>query len=193
MPARERPRDIEQILCWERYLMELLLLYEVKEWEVLFWNEFKAFLGQPSSEIGSDRVEEKERMTREWRVNCWKRLNSQMHAAEKRIVHLEKDRYWFLEFLWKRWASTISQLFEGVEKPNSISLSELRNEMEQWEVDEIHLRMEKEIEDTKFRLKLGMMILFSNAGTFGRSGSISANVQLYSNILAEKMDLSKSL
>ena len=132
-------------------------------------------------------------MTREWRVNCWKRLNSQMHAAEKRIVHLEKDRYWFLEFLWKRWASTISQLFEGVEKPNSISLSELRNEMEQWEVDEIHLRMEKEIEDTKSRLKLGMMILFSNAGTFGRSGSISANVQLHLNILVKKMDLSKSL
>ena len=29
--------EIEQRLFWEQYLMELLLLYEVKEWEEFFW------------------------------------------------------------------------------------------------------------------------------------------------------------
>ena len=43
----------------EQYYMELLLVCEVREWE---WNKFKAFLDQ----IDNDRVEEKERLTREW-------------------------------------------------------------------------------------------------------------------------------
>jgi hypothetical protein len=46
---------IEQLLRWERYLMELLLLYEVKEWEKLFWHKFRAFL--PVDDIGNDLVE----------------------------------------------------------------------------------------------------------------------------------------
>ena len=46
----------------EQYYMELLLVCEVREWEQLFWNKFKAFLDQ----IDNDRVEEKERLTREW-------------------------------------------------------------------------------------------------------------------------------
>ena len=45
----------------EQYYMELLVC-EVREWEQLFWNKFKAFLDQ----IDNDRVEEKERLTREW-------------------------------------------------------------------------------------------------------------------------------
>ena len=43
----------------EQYYMELLLVCEVREWE---WNKFKTFLDQ----IDNDRVEEKERLTREW-------------------------------------------------------------------------------------------------------------------------------
>jgi hypothetical protein len=57
------------------------------------------------------------------------------------------------ERLRERWASSISQLFEGVEKA-SISLSELRREMEPLD-DEICLRVEGEIEDTEFRLQRG--------------------------------------
>ena len=151
-PATKSPEEIEKLLCSERYLMELLLLYEVKKWEELFWDKLKAFLDQ----IGNDRVEEKERLTREWRADCWKRLNPQMHAAVKRLADFDttgmtdKDR-----FLGERWASSISQLFEGVEKPNLISLSELREEIEENAHEEIRLRMEKEIEDTEFRLKRG--------------------------------------
>ena len=114
-----------------------------------------AFLDQ----ISNDRVEEKERLTREWRANCWKRLNPQMHAAEKRLADFEKDTYWFVKKLRDRWASSISQLFEleGVEKvvkPNSISLSKLREEIG-FRDEGIRLRMEREIEDTEFRLKRG--------------------------------------
>ena len=84
-----------------------------------------------------------------------------MHAAPKRMADFVKDRYWLIEVLGIRWASSIDLIFEGagvlvgVEKPNSISLlSGLRKDIGQ-ENDEIRLRMENEIEDTEFRLKRG--------------------------------------
>ena len=138
--------EIEQLLREEQYLMELLLLYEVKEWEELFWNKFKAFRERP--EIGNG---EKERLTREWKADCWKRLNPQMHAAVKRVADSDLGGR-----LGKRWDASIRQLFEGVKKPNSISLSELWNEIGLRDAnDEIRLRMEEEVKDTEFRLKLG--------------------------------------
>ena len=173
-PATKLPEEIERtlqrMLTWEQYLMDLLLLYEVNEWERLFWNRLKAFLDR----IGSDRVEEKERLIREWRANCWKRLNHQMHAAQKRWPDV-KENDWFVVNLGKRlgrrWASSISKLFGGVGKleRNLISLSRLRKEIDniKYELrlgdseglvllnEEIRLRMEKEIEDTEFRLKRG--------------------------------------
>ena len=157
--ATKSLEEIEQLLCREQYLMELLLLYEVKEWEQLFRNKVKAFLDK----IGDDRVVVK--LMREWRSNNLKRLNLLMHAAEKRLANLVtgKDRNYFLESLAKRWSSSISQLFEGAEKPNSISLSKLRREMEPLD-GEIRLRMEEEIEDTEFRLKRG-----SDFGQFDQS------------------------
>ena len=87
-PATKLPVEIEEMLCWEQYFMELLLLCEVMEWEHLFWSKLETLLDQ----IGNDRVEEKERLRREWRANCWKRLNSQMHAAQKRWADLVKDK-----------------------------------------------------------------------------------------------------
>ena len=149
-PAIKTPKQIDWMLRWERYFMELLLLCEVKEWEQLFWEEFKAFLDK----IDKDRVEEKERLTTEWRANCWKRLNPQMLAAMKRLADLDAGDV-LKGFLRKRWISSISQiLFEGAENPDPISLSELRGEIE-YSDTEIRLRMKKEIEDTEFRLKLG--------------------------------------
>ena len=153
-PATKLTEGMEWLLVWEQYLMELLLIYEVKEWEELFWNKLKAFLDQ----IGNDRVEEKERLTREWRADCWKRLNPLMRAAGKRVTF---DKILGMPSItsprqivkwW--WASSISQFFEGVEKPNSISLSILRKGIEP-QSKEIRLRMEREIEDTEFRLKRG--------------------------------------
>ena len=152
MPAIKSSEKIEQMLRWERYFMELLLLYEVIQWERLFWHKFQAFLDQ----IGNDRVGEKERLTREWRANCWKRLNSQMHAAVKRMA---RDENRFLKILGNRWVSSISQLVanEGVEYPNLSALRAEVNASAQYDDDmiEMRLRMENEIEDTKFRLKRG--------------------------------------
>jgi len=159
-PATKSPEQIKKMLFWEAYAMALLLLCEVNEWEELFWNRFKAFLDQ----IGNDRVEEKERLTREWRANCWRRLKAQMHAAEKNLLGDEHRRY--LEAFRERCALSIRQFVEGDEIPKSISLSELRKEIVEkgaidgWANldDEIRLRMEKEIEDTEFRLKRGSVL-----------------------------------
>jgi hypothetical protein len=71
--ATKLPEEVERLLIWERYMMEMLLLYEVKEWEELFWDKLKAFLDW----IDQDRVDVihvKEILTREWKANCWKRL-----------------------------------------------------------------------------------------------------------------------
>ena len=92
-------------------------------------------------------------LMREWRTNNLKRLNFQMHRAEERLADFVtgKDKDYFLESLG-RWSSSISQLFEAAGNPNSMSLSELRREMEPLGA-EIRLRMEEEIEDTEFRLR----------------------------------------
>ena len=149
-PATKSLEEIEEMLGREQRYMELLLVYEVREWEKLFWNKFKAFLNQ----MDNDRVDEKERLTREWKTNCWKRLTPQMHAAMKRIADVQymEDKKWFLEYLDKQWALSISQLFEGVDNPGISSLSDLRTWIGD---DDIRLRMEDEIEDTEFRLKRG--------------------------------------
>ena len=55
-PATKIPEEVKETLSWEQYYMEVLLVCE----------------------------EEKEKLTREWRANCWKRLNPQMHAALKK-------------------------------------------------------------------------------------------------------------
>ena len=62
-------------------MMELFLIYETMGLELLFWNKFKAFRVQ----IDNDQVEVKGRLSREWRADCWKRLNPQMHAARKKV------------------------------------------------------------------------------------------------------------
>ena len=181
MPATESPEEVDKMLGWERYYMELLLVCEVWRWEQLFWDKFKAFLDK----IDKDRVEEKERLTREWRANCGKRLNTQMHAALKRIAEVDdmENKDWYLENLGIQWAKSISQLFEGFEKRDILSLSNLRTSGGD---KEIRLRLERGLimripnsiwdGSTNF----GAIILFSTAGTLGRSGPISANyLQLY--------------
>ena len=152
-PATKSPRDIEKLLSVEQYyVMEVLLQYEVNEWEQLFWNRLKALLDQ----IGNDRVEVKDRLTREWRANCWRRLNFQMHAAEERLSH----RKGYVDAVNRRWTSSISRFFEGVENQHSISLREEIEGQIDWleqdyRMDEICPRLENEIEDIDFRLKRG--------------------------------------
>ena len=150
-PATKSPEEIERMLDREEYYMELLLVYEVKEWEQLFWNKFNDFLVK----IGKDRMEEKKRLREEWRANCWKRLNSQMLAAQIRLAKSkDSDR---LETLHQQWASSISQFFEMDKNSQSMPLSTFK-EWIGYQRDEngIHQRMGKEIEDTKFRLERGI-------------------------------------
>jgi hypothetical protein len=151
-PATKSPEQIEQWLLFERYMMELLLIYEVKEWEQRFWKKFKAFLDQ----IDCVDSEVEERLTREWRADCWRRLNPQMHAAQKRLPDFDRD--YIFGTVGRQWASSIRQIFEGVENLNSTS--EVREKIEDLLNsgrfdDKIRLRIENEMEDIEFRLKRG--------------------------------------
>ena len=155
-PPTKTPEEVKKMLGQEQFLMELLLVCEVVEWEQLFLYKFKAFLVQ----IDNNRVEEKARLTRDWRTNSWKRLNPQMHAALKRVADVVdmKDKNRILELLGEQWASSISQFFKGVERPGIILLSKLMGwirDMDEEVYEGMRLRMEKEIENTEFRLKRG--------------------------------------
>ena len=111
VPTTQSLEEKEEMLGLERYSIELLLVWEVRQWEQLFRDKFNFFLDQ----IGNDRVAEKERLTREWRASCWKRLNTQMHAAMKRMADVDdfyKDSR--LKSLGEQWALSISYLFEGL-------------------------------------------------------------------------------
>jgi hypothetical protein len=73
---------VEKALIDERSLMERLHVYEVEAWEGLVWNRVKEFMDRNDvPESG------KERLTREWRGNCWKRLNANIRAMDARIEH----------------------------------------------------------------------------------------------------------
>ena len=152
-PGTKSP-EVKEMLGWEPDCMELLLLYEVRRWEELFSNKFKGFLDK----IGNDRVEEKERLTREWRANRWKRLSPQMHAAEKRMADVDymENKNGRLEIVRDQWAISINQIFERVDDP-IMSLSNLRI-LIGGEDKERRLRFENEIEDTEFCLKRGTVL-----------------------------------
>jgi hypothetical protein len=98
-------------------------------------------------------VELKERLTREWRADCWKRLNSQMLAAQKRLaaININKD------LIIREWASSISRFFEGVERISSREGIETEiDELERYYgLYEIRPRIENEMDDIDFRLKRG--------------------------------------
>jgi hypothetical protein len=75
---------VEERLIYERCLMEKLLVHEVEAWEGLVWNRVKEFIGRndvPESE--------KVRLTREWRGNCWKRLDANIRAMDTRMERVK--------------------------------------------------------------------------------------------------------
>ena len=145
------PEEVKKMLNMEHYFMELFLAGEVKVWKQLFWNKFKAFLDK----IDNDRVEEKERLTREWRANCWRTLDTQMHAAMKRMADVDDSDSLILG---EHWATLISEILEG---EGQESLSDLRGSTGIIFDEEIRLRMENEVDDIEFRLKRG-----SDSGRF---------------------------
>ena len=148
-PEKKAQKEVNYMLGWDQCSMEELLVCEVKEWEQRFWNKFKSFLVK----ISNDRVEEKERLTREWRANCWKRLEPQMDAALKRMADVGdfEDKDDRLRHLHKEWTSCVRQFFEGVENPDGITLPKLRRRFGSGG----NHQMKIEVEDAKFRLKRG--------------------------------------
>jgi hypothetical protein len=71
---------VEEALMDERGFMEKLFVYEVEAWEGLVWRRMQEFVNR------NDIPEhEKERLRREWRANCWKRLDANIHAMDGRI------------------------------------------------------------------------------------------------------------
>jgi hypothetical protein len=71
---------IDKRLIDERCLVEKLLLYEVEVWEGLLWNRVKEFIAR--NDVPKPG---KEQLTREWRGNCWKRLNANILALDARM------------------------------------------------------------------------------------------------------------
>ena len=71
----ERQQLAERLIEEWRW-MEELLVYESERWEEQLWQRRRHFVG------GSP---EKERLTREWRGNCWQRLNANIRAMDARI------------------------------------------------------------------------------------------------------------
>ena len=67
---------MEELLIDEWHLMEVLLVYEVERWEEQLWRRRECFVG------GSP---EKQRLTMEWRGNCWKRLDANIRAMDARM------------------------------------------------------------------------------------------------------------
>jgi hypothetical protein len=76
--AKEREGITEWLLIDEWRWMEILLVYELERWEEQLWERRKGFVGAYSAQ-------EKQRLAREWRGNCWKRLDATIRAMDARI------------------------------------------------------------------------------------------------------------
>ena len=72
----DRAREwTERLFIDEWYWMEVLLVYEVERWEEQLLRRKHIVGGSP----------EKGRLTREWRGNCWKRLDANIRAMDARM------------------------------------------------------------------------------------------------------------
>ena len=69
-------QEMEGLFDEEWRWMETLLVYEVERWEERLWERSRGFVG------GSP---EKQRLTRQWRGNSWKRLDSNIRAMDARM------------------------------------------------------------------------------------------------------------
>jgi hypothetical protein len=129
----------------EIFFMEQLLVHEVEAWEGLVWTWVKEFMGRndvPESE--------KERLTREWRGNCWRRLDSNIRAMDTRTERM-KAKFSALPMLLPRleyvqddirraWQSVIQRLVDTPtplpsSTPWSYFSQDLQQHAEQSEVD----------------------------------------------------------
>jgi hypothetical protein len=156
---------------WER--MEMLLVYEADKWEGQLWDATRGF-------ICSDEVQEKERVEREWKANCWKRLDANIRAMDARMEAAQANakvasnnlsREWrdALERIQRTWRRVIGR-FNSFHRSRDLSrfdperftqddatrsiyphLSQLSNQR-----DKIEDRLRKELEDVEFQLEQGL-------------------------------------
>ena len=166
----------------ERFLMEMLLVYEVEVWEEqLVWNRVKEFMDRddvPKSET--------ERLTREWRGNCWKRLNTNLRAMDARMERAKaalpnNDRDLQREFnilhsvIRKAWQDVFERLDHDTLTPSASSTLWTRfndnvrrkssarllaprelDEQARRQHDEMAHRLKKELEDVEYRISHGL-------------------------------------
>ena len=175
---------VEEGLILERYVMEILLVYEVEVWEELVWDRVKKFMDRddvPKSEKG--------RLTREWRGNRWKRLNTNIRAMDARMdaakaevsalpstkLQLESHmEVWHYE-IQEAWQSVIERLDHDTLTPSASSTLGTRfnealhdqrfvhlqttpelAEPQRRQHDEIARRLKKELADVEYRISQGL-------------------------------------
>lgn len=131
----QKTLEIELMLMWERCLMEHLLIYEVRGLEEQLLVEMRRVYKQLV------RKSDKARLMKEWRANCWKRLdaesgamNARMNAAARKLddrskIHMDlnlEDRYPYKQWtdrIRKAWV-TIIERYVGT-PPSTLALLRL--------------------------------------------------------------------
>ena len=103
-------QEMEHQLIDERRWMEMLLVYEVERWEEQLWERRRLF-------VGNSR--EKERLAREWRANCWKRLDAGIRAMDARMdaakpTSTANSIEYHIWWIWKDMHDDIQQAWQDL-------------------------------------------------------------------------------
>jgi hypothetical protein len=115
----EESRIVERALIPERARMEMLLVYEVDEWEGKLRNVTREF-------IRREDVQEKERVERERKANCWKRLDANIRAMDARMKAAKENAKGASNDFSEEWQKAheyITALFITLRNPEKINLS----------------------------------------------------------------------
>ena len=173
----EDQEELENLLIEEWRWMEMLLVYEVERWEAQLLERCKHFIG------GSP---EQQRLTREWRGNCWQRFDASIRAMDARI-EAAKTKANSNEFdvftLWKRphndiqraWKAPVERFMDSETSSSSPSMPLQRLEERlarftkltcRWvgrgveqlnkQCEEMASRFRRELEDVEERLNQGL-------------------------------------
>ena len=101
--------------------MELLWVYEAERWAEKFWEKVAGF-------IGNDEDPETARLLREWRANCWKKLDANSRAMHDRMLSEEPSANAEIRAEWqaahegirRAWQSVIGRFLKA-ERPSHLS------------------------------------------------------------------------
>ena len=168
--------EMEKLLIDEWRLMEILLVYEVERWEEKLWERTKSIVG------GSP---DKQRLTREWRGQCWRRLDANIRAMDTRMDaakttatsnEFNVSGKWqnTHEIVHRAWQAVMQRFMEG-DTSSSMPLRRLDEDLREitepgwwWPNDgvsrerfkrqreEMASRLRRELEDIEYRLNQGL-------------------------------------